>query len=964
MAGGIEVGSAYSIYRLNLQYLGQDTAAAKAQIRELQEFAQQQAAPQIRLPAPAAPASGGGASRGGDAAAQLEREQNAALSLAQARARLALVEGDEARALSVLRNAQTQNTAASERAMLGVQTQIARIESGKTAFQQFGESAKSSLLGIVGPAAAAGVAIATIKKTIDSFGEAIKFKAELDASKKSIDTLLRGVRDSGEVWAGAAKFANEYKLTQAETTEAIQASVRIIRSSKAPIEDILGAFARLKVLAPEKTFSDASRALSELQAGQVVSIEHLFNVPRRDANAMKKEIEGGADAVVVLNKYLDKTGVTMDAVKAQTTGAMGAMKDLAQAEERLKIAQANFAQGPGLAILNERISVTDGLTRLLTGDTQQMGQSFQQAALQGTTSFQTLLSALGPIGGALQQLADAAHAHQAAAQGDAQQTQQTAAVTAQSTGITSTYTNTINLQSQAMIDAAGATEKHRQAIAAQTDASVAQIEKTQASTEAANALAQMQAVLARLAASVAGGLLSDSQAAIVLANGYGIAYGKALQLIDAQAALARATAQVEHQKFVNENRDDLRGSRANAQAAKPLSSDFLADQKRRTDELRDSEVGLAKARGETAKETALLRQEQSQYAKGSAEWNKIEAQILDTEKSKAKKGAGGAAKLSDQQRLNNQLLNQQEKADQQFEDAALRHQKALLKIERDYQEKSLQQQKANEISKRRSRFDFYNGIQDLDTKSQQALSAEYEQAFAESQRIAQSGNHKLASEYLKLRQDQIAADKDYYAKRKEIEESDASKGEKAAQLRKLDDLRALRKQAEAEELKQLQEGGDAINNEHAKQLQDEADQYAEQTGKIETANARKAESTILSAERGKKKIDEERLSVQGLAGDYDKLGVAAQRRGLASTGGASASAPDTTPQQRAQTTADVMRVFDAAAVDAITAQTQMQSAKFDMLGGKLDAVAVQIGTVADRVGAVERAVRSSGRAIS
>src|SRR5215212_10062797 len=172
MSSGLAAGSAYSIYRLDLAGFRQDIAEIKA---AYQQLAGQGSIPlpAPRLPAPDAPTRTPRDS-GGDEAAKLQREANAAIGLAQARARLALAEGDEARALGILQGAYQQQTAATERTRVGLQTQITQIQSGKTAFQQFGASVKDSLLGIVGPAAAAGLALGTAKKAIDSFAEAFK----------------------------------------------------------------------------------------------------------------------------------------------------------------------------------------------------------------------------------------------------------------------------------------------------------------------------------------------------------------------------------------------------------------------------------------------------------------------------------------------------------------------------------------------------------------------------------------------------------------------------------------------------------------------------------------------------------------------------------------------------------------------------------------------------------------------
>ena len=187
-------------------------------------------------------------------------------------------------------------------------------------------------------------AIGAGEKVIESFVEAFKFKAELDASRTSITALLTGVRDSNQVFNDAAAFGQKFKLTQAEITTAIQATIPVMRQSKASTEEILTTLARLQVLKPEEGIKGAAFALSELAGGQIRSLETRFNVPAEKANEMKKQIEGGADAIKVLSDYLTSAGVGMDALEAQTKGAAGAMKDLAKAQEDLKLAQAEFAQ--------------------------------------------------------------------------------------------------------------------------------------------------------------------------------------------------------------------------------------------------------------------------------------------------------------------------------------------------------------------------------------------------------------------------------------------------------------------------------------------------------------------------------------------------------------------------------------------------------------------------------------------
>lgn len=297
---------------------------------------------------------------------QLVEQQT--IRTAQAHARALAAEGDRAGAVRVLTEAQSNARGISEATNYQLDAQIANLEKGASAAEGYGSALAGGLTSIVGPAAVAAAAIGAVVGVAGSFVEAFKFGAELESTTKSIEIQLRGVRDSGQAFAEAREYAEKYKLTQQETNEAMIASIPVIRNSQASLEDILGVFDRLQIRQPGKTFADAARALGELQAGQVVSIEHMFNVPANDANRMKKEIEDGGDAVQVLSQYLTDSGIGMDALKAKTEGATGAMKDLSRARENFEKAQADFAKGPGVAFTDFATDRLDEITAILSGD--------------------------------------------------------------------------------------------------------------------------------------------------------------------------------------------------------------------------------------------------------------------------------------------------------------------------------------------------------------------------------------------------------------------------------------------------------------------------------------------------------------------------------------------------------------------------------------------------------------------
>lgn len=956
-------GSFYSSYRLDFSLLDQDIAAAKQRLADLTAFA----ARPVPVSAGAGQASGRAPAADAQAAAD-QRAANAALGLAQAEARLAVAQGDTTRALSILNTGLDTNAGASQRAILSVQTQVARLESGTGVFTQFGAAAKSSLLGIVGPAAAAGIAIGAVRAAIGEAEEGFKLQASLDASRQSINLLLAGVRNSNEVWAGATRFANEYKLTQQETNDAIQASIRIIRSSRSPMEDILGAFARLRVLAPEKTFQDASRALSELQAGQVVSIEHLFNVPRADANAMKKEIEGGADAVQVLNRYLDKTGVTMDAVKAQSQGAAGALKELAQSSERFSLALGGGSGGPGLAIVQARITATDGATRLLTGDVQAMGQSLVQAAHDGTAAFGILQGAFPGFGAAIRGMADETIALQGATRQAAGATDQyggsigaeiaqaQAAAPAHALFAASVQQVTAAMSEDAVMlqqvgvqtDAATtAAQQHANALAVQTQRSMEASLQTQQ-------LTQFQATLANLSGQVAGGLISDANAAAILARQYGITSGEAARLIGLQAQLAGAT----RARQTALDRDELQAARRNAAAPAPQSLALLEDQKRRTDELAAAEGRLAAARGNTAGQIAALRRQQQGLSETSAEYINIQAQIESIERKNAAAGtARGAAKLSDQQKLNNTLLADQQRFANQMEDLERDHYKKQLDIQRDFERRSLEQQRANELSKRSSELDYLKAITSSELNSTkegrvaiQRINERFYADFQAAQEAAQAGNAKQSEEMVNQAKHRADIELQYA---QAIEE--ARKNKNAGEVARLEAILERERQLLDEQSKQIAEGGDANVKARDEAMSAEQQRYEDAQGKIVTASGRAADAKIDNADRSGKAIDAENTKLREQDQLYARIGARAGGGASAPTTPGAAPLPPPSVGAGPATPAasggeQLWRVFDSAVVDAIGAQTQT-------LGGKIDATNGLLSGLIGRVQAVEGAVR-------
>lgn len=703
--------------------------------------------------------------------AQTQKSADNAARLQAQYARLAQAQGNTGQSVRILTSALENNGGASERVVVSLATQLATVQRGPSVYQQFGAAAKSNLLGIIGPAAAAGVAINTLIRIGESFKDAFLFKAQLDANKTAIDTSLKGIRDQGATWAEAAQFAQRYKLTQQETTEAIQASIPILRTSTASIGEVEAVLLRLQAKKPEKTFADAARALDELKAGQIVSIVNQFNISRTAANKMKDEIAKGADAVKLLSDYLTGAGYGMEVLENRTKGVQGGLNELKVAQENLALAQAQFAQGPGITFLEVQTRATTGLTRVLQGDLlpslQALGQEF---GIIGPVANDAAAAWSSDGGAALQ----TANAHN-----------QLAAATAQVQG----------------------------AIQGLTGAMAEEIGKKIDSQVETETLANLQRQLEADSRLAAQGLLGAGDQAAILAQKYGIAADQAGFLIQQQQRLANAQA--------------------------------LAEQ--RAGERNPGASGVVEA---AAQEDRRLQQ---LY------------RTLEDKPKKEKKAH--AARLSDQQRLNNQLLASAESYENKYDDLEADHAKRRLEILKKYNEDVAKENAAFAQSQLDTRASFYDQLGGIETKKagaiQKQASAEYEAAVQEA---AQMGG-EAGQRYLEAKEQAILA----RAKRaEEIQKAVEAKDTARATFLKAVD--AQYRAAEDAKLKAIKEGGDAAANERDKQLADEDARYQESQDKIITAADRAADAKIAASERSNKKIDEEQARLNTLEATYNRMG--------------------------------------------------------------------------------------------
>ncbi len=805
-----------------------------------------------------------------------QRAANAALAMQQAVARLEVAQGNAAGAADRLRDAlagqegTTVQAINAQRQLVQVENQLAQSANGS---QQFVNAFKQGLIGFAAPAVLANTALGALKGTVESFKDAFEFKAELDATTTSIKTQLDGVRDTSAVFSQAARYANTYKLTQKETNDAIVASIPVIQKSKASMEEILGVFDRLRIKQPGKTFEDAARALGELQAGQVVSLEHVFNVLPKDANRMKEEIAGGADAVQVLSKYLTNAGIGMDALKAHTQGAMGAMKDLAKAQEDLKLAQGQLAQSAGgILVVQEEGRIFQGLANVLNG--------------QFIPGLKATANELAASQAQQQAYADALQAGkteaEAAAIGEqayAVSLQQGAITLGLAKAATDEHARSVDASSKAHTEFAGVLQVVSNAIAAEISK---KIESEQESTQLSQAQAQLAAD-SRLAAQ---GLLGAGDQALILAQKYGIAAEQAQFLILQQQRLSNAQA------LSDQRAGERSGGRFNSDIEVQRNADAARAEARNAEALQAARDAQVIATGNHYQKLQTLQKQYNaavaQYGKDSVQAVAAQTRLMEAQQEKQRRAAGGKTRLTDQQKLQNQLLASQDQYDNKSEDAETSHQQRLLEIQQNFDEKMRDAQRAFQLASLDDRESFYESLAGIeDNGLRQAMSAKYEAAAQKAQQIAQEKGADAGQAYMEAAQQAIQKEGklqeeiDKASNKKDKEHYDPAKAEYYR------GLLAQQQAADAERLKQIEENGSAIANERDKQIADEESKYTAAKDKIQLADDRATDRIITNAERRGAKIDEEQAKLDELASTHERL--AGGNSGSPSTSSSSSS---------------------------------------------------------------------------
>jgi hypothetical protein len=387
---------------------------------------------------------------------------------------------------------------------------------------------------------------------------------------------------------------------------------------------------------------------------------------------------------------------------------------------------------------------------------------------------------------------------------------------------------------------------------------------------ATDALKIRQEELMAAATAAAGGLGNAGAAAVAMANQFGIAISQANQLVLALAQIQRA-----------KNAEALGISGVSTSQQNQL---FNVDAATAATGYREELTKISKAQeaynfavANTAGKLQIANRELNNTVKGSeAYYNALQKRdLLEKQLEAEKKKGSGAPKLTPNEKINTKLLDDLDKYNNKFEDAEQKHYDKLADIYDDYAKKQAEQIAKNEVSKRRSRADFYTGLSDAKGIDTSAFAAQYEEAFQKAQEIAQSGKAKLANEFLDLRQKQIEEMKKLAEEEAQIKEDRKSgkldKKTAEEELAYLEGRKKLIQDAQDEEQKQLLAAGDDNQNRLQEQLDNENKAYQDQTDKIATASERAADAKIKHAERSKIAVSEENKELAAQAAYYDRI---------------------------------------------------------------------------------------------
>jgi hypothetical protein len=751
-----------------------DAALAKAE-RDLRAFERQAGRTTIQMPTV----------RGGaDPFAPMTRSAGTArdgvLALAQANARLATAQGSPAQGAQILSRA-LDRVAVSSTQTIGAQTQLANLQSRiarESATASGGIGGLSSAVGGLQSAfGALGIGVG-LQQVVQFGVESITAANRLEDMQSSLRAIAGDTETYNNVIAEARINQELFGGTLAENVEDMTSFVISSRIAGVEMGTLIDISKRLATLDPGAGLKGANIALRELLSGNPRSLAARFELPAAALRVMGDESLTATQKLAVLDEFLNSVGISSEALNARLENTSQSYRDLGIAVDSLKesigsiLAEALAPTAEGAATLAAGFS--DLFERLAGGA--DIIQAMNQAALESATSFEDyqerMRMAAEQTGVFLQssqliqgQLGFFAPLFNAAAGGAGMfggsvgnlgQQQVEAAIAARE-------------QAAAVTDAAAAySDGYGQAVnldgAIQSAAGSMNLADAAATAEAA---ALRDATAAAFEQANAGATLEDQ------------ARAAAQELLGAGAAGASAAAQLASS---SSQIDVMTAAFYRLLAAKQAALGGGG--------ALGGLGGVVKGAGQA---TAAMRTLNKVYGAGplaprptgggggggggrGGGGSSAASKAAEQEIKAAEDRASQVAQI--EERAREAALAAEERCQEQRLDIIQQANEAILDAQRDLQAESAG-----------SRADFYDSLtsSDLPQDVQQNLSAAYEAAFAEAQRLSQEGKAALAGDYLDLKQEQIAAEQRYQeARAKAAEEGDK------AELARLEAIKRLR----------------------------------------------------------------------------------------------------------------------------------------------------------------------------
>lgn len=860
--------------------------------------------------------------------AEMKNSADQAVRLGQQYARLAQAQGQPRLASQILAGTIQQAGSASERALIGVETQAARAANSSNLLRDAAQQAGGGL----GQMASAATPVAAAFGAFQLAKQATEFAAygqSLDQTRQSFDALARSGNTTGDALlasmnraaAGTIADADLIKsantgllLTSGKIATELPRLIEIARASaKATGQDIGFIFDSLtrgiargspQIIDNASITLDAAGAFETYAKSIGKSSDQLTKAEQQQATlnaviAAGNDIiaktggaaDSGATGIARLGTVFTNTKNAAASFYGQGLGPIaGGLADVATGTDGTAAGFGRFA-----ASVQSTLGVLQGYGAT-TGVAAQANQEFATSVAQGVGN---VLSFLGIVDQAA-----------AAQQLQATATQQNAAAQQQAAAAILVAADADERRTAAALTAAQVTQD--EANASLFDAAA---KKTQAAQTALLNFQTQQAAQAFLALNPN---ISQSGVAAAVASGQiSAAVG---QYIAMTLATARARAELANLQAQAGVSPALRAAataagggdvgryittpvdpraRAEGEANVARLRELNAQEKAHADAVRDATLTT----GTAAQKQNLLNKEYQDasriYGQNSTQAIKAKTALDQYAQSQAKAaggGGGGKAKLSDQQKLEGALLTDQEKYQQQSEDAASTYARDVEKIYQDYYEKMRQAQRDFDQDQLEGRASFYDNLGSIEGKNagkiQQQASAAYEAASIEAGKIAQEKGADVADKYMSAQEQIISA----RAKRQAAIEQ-AAQDKDNARAEYLKGVDAQYRAAEDAKLSRIKEGEGSIAAERDKQLDEAAAKESDAQEKIATASDRATERKIANADRAGKKIDEEQAKLTALGQTYDRLAPA---RGTQTTSNPPAT---TTPTPAPTTTA-------------------------------------------------------------